>query len=192
MAVRSNHHTFVGKIIDHAGGTAPFGTLLCDGSQQLISQYPNLYAIIGTTYGPTDGTYFTLPDFRGRVTAGLDTQVSGIYANRLTSGNSGITASTLGANGGLEVHTLTVNQMPSHDHGAITGNDSPDHTHNYTQGRNVSGMADYASYVLNSTITAATAGASNKHQHSISAQGGGTAHNNTQPTLVVLKVISYV
>jgi len=48
------------------GGTAntpPVGFLFCDGSAVSRTMYPDLFAAIGTTYGPGDGsTTFNLPD----------------------------------------------------------------------------------------------------------------------------------
>lgn len=54
-----------GTIIAYYGKTAPAGYLACDGSTFSASQYPELYAAIGTT---------TLPDLRGRFIRGYDPQ----------------------------------------------------------------------------------------------------------------------
>jgi microcystin-dependent protein len=67
----------IGTILPYAGATAPYGYLLCDGGEQEISKYRDLYNIIGTTYGtpfrgqltPTPLT-FVLPDMRGRFPLG--------------------------------------------------------------------------------------------------------------------------
>ena len=51
--------------------TAPTGWLLCDGSAVSRTTYAALFAVIGTTYGPGDGsTTFNVPDMNGRVPAG--------------------------------------------------------------------------------------------------------------------------
>lgn len=47
-------------------GSPPTGYLICDGSSQLQSNYPALFAAIGVTYGSVDGTHFNVPDLRGR------------------------------------------------------------------------------------------------------------------------------
>lgn len=39
----------------------------CDGSLLSISEYPDLYALIGTTYGGDGTTTFALPDLAGKV-----------------------------------------------------------------------------------------------------------------------------
>jgi len=46
--------------------TAPSGYLLCDGADVSRTTYVDLFAVIGETFGPGDGsTTFNLPDFRG-------------------------------------------------------------------------------------------------------------------------------
>jgi microcystin-dependent protein len=67
----------VGTILPFAGAAAPAGYLLCDGGEQEIAKYRDLYNIIGDTYGvpfrgqqtPTRLT-LVLPDMRGRFPLG--------------------------------------------------------------------------------------------------------------------------
>jgi microcystin-dependent protein len=102
-------HAFLpaGVVVDYAGVTIPpLGWLYCDGRSLLRTDYPDLYAAIGTTYGSVDSTHFTLPDYRGRLTAGA-------------GANYGI----LGAIGGAPTVTLAGGNLPSHTH--TMGN----HTH---------------------------------------------------------------
>jgi microcystin-dependent protein len=64
----------VGTIMPFAGSAAPYGYLLCDGSEQEIAKYLTLYNVIGTTYGTPfrgqAGLTFVLPDMRGRFPLG--------------------------------------------------------------------------------------------------------------------------
>lgn len=64
----------IGTILPFAGATAPYGYLLCDGSEQEIAKYRDLYNVIGTTYGTPfrgqPGLTFVLPDMRGRFPLG--------------------------------------------------------------------------------------------------------------------------
>ena len=64
----------VGTIFPFAGAAAPYGYLLCDGSEQEIAKYLTLYNVIGTTYGTPfrgqAGLTFVLPDMRGRFPLG--------------------------------------------------------------------------------------------------------------------------
>ena len=64
----------IGTILPYSGATAHYGYLLCDGSEQEISKYRDLYNVIGTTYGTPfrgqSGLTFVLPDMRGRFPLG--------------------------------------------------------------------------------------------------------------------------
>lgn len=46
------------------------GRLLCDGREISRTEYADLFAVIGTTYGSTSGSTFTLPDFQDRFPLG--------------------------------------------------------------------------------------------------------------------------
>jgi microcystin-dependent protein len=71
--------------------------LACDGGSYSITDYPLLFAEIGYTFGGS-GASFAVPDLRGRMPLGV---------------SSGF---ALGATGGAQTETLSVNQIPSHDH----------------------------------------------------------------------------
>jgi len=64
----------IGTILPFAGAAAPYGYLLCDGSEQETAKYLSLYNVIGTTYGTPfrgqAGLTFVLPDMRGRFPLG--------------------------------------------------------------------------------------------------------------------------
>jgi len=50
-----------GSIMIYGGASAPLGWLLCSGLTASQRIYAGLYAVIGTTFGPTTTTDFTLP-----------------------------------------------------------------------------------------------------------------------------------
>jgi len=50
----------IGSLILYATGTAPNGTLLCDGSAYLRTDYPQLYAVLASPY-IVDANHFTTP-----------------------------------------------------------------------------------------------------------------------------------
>ena len=79
----------------------------------------------------------------------------------------------LGATGGEAVHTLTVEEMPSHTH-AVGGSQ---------QGDDGSGALYFGSY-FNASTSVAEEGT--YHWYSVSrTSGGGTAHNNLPPYIAV-------
>jgi microcystin-dependent protein len=159
-----------GTVLPFAGATAPTGWLLCHGQAVSRTQFPNLFAAIGTTYGAGDGsTTFGLPDLRGRVVAGKD-DMGGTAAGRLTNtgtGNPGINGSAMGAAGGTDRHTLTLAQMPAHTHD----------------------VTNAASTGSGGTPNKATVDGSNGAQPTAATQGSGQAHPNTQPTIVLNSII---
>jgi len=75
---------------------------LCDGTELLIADYPEIFSILGTTYGGDGSTNFKLPDLRSRFVVGYDSAKND-YNN-------------LGKTGGLDEVTLTIEQIPSHSH----------------------------------------------------------------------------
>jgi microcystin-dependent protein len=59
-----------GTVIAFAGHNPPIGYLSCDGRELNSSEYPDLFKVIGTTYGG-NGSRFRLPDFRGMFLRGI-------------------------------------------------------------------------------------------------------------------------
>ena len=190
-----------GTVLDFAGDTAPNGWLLCFGQSLLRADYPHLFDKIGTTYGSVDGTHFSLPDCRGRVSVGKDDR-GGVAANRLTNAASGVAGATLGAAGGSEAHTLTGAQLPAHNHPVFLND--PGHTHTTTPSSPVvlgsgtsigdtSGSYDVYSETIDSATTGLTvrdtAGGAGTANQTANNAGGGGAHPNAQPTLVFNKII---
>lgn len=155
-----------GTLLDFAGASAPAGFFLCDGHAISRTAYVALFNNIGTTYGVGDGsTTFNLPDSRGRVHAGKD-NMGGTSASRLVTNVAG---ATLGASGGAESHTLSATQMPSHTHATPAYGNAP---------------------AVNAQMATSAAGFSGLYATTTSA-GADAAHNNTQPTLIVNKIIKY-
>ena len=62
-----------GSIIAMPTSIAPDRYLECDGAEYSRTLYPELFAVIGTTFGIGDGsTTFNIPDLRGRFIRGWD------------------------------------------------------------------------------------------------------------------------
>jgi microcystin-dependent protein len=61
-----------GTVVSYMGNTAPTGWLLCDGALKVRTDYPALFAVLGTKCGYLTANDFYLPDFRGRFLRGWD------------------------------------------------------------------------------------------------------------------------
>ena len=155
----------VGDIKMTACSAAPSKWILCDGREVSRTHYADLFANIGTAYGSGDGsTTFNVPDFRGRTAFGKNTG----------------TFSALGATGGEEQHTLTVQEMPAHNHD-ITVTKSPATIE----------VAESATSIGNASINDKGSGTSTMFTIAAAAAntGGGQAHNNLPPYNTVNYII---
>jgi microcystin-dependent protein len=156
------------------------GWLICDGRSVAITNYPELYDVIGTSFGSEDDGYFNLPDYRGRVIGGFGQ-------------GDGLTNRNIGDYIGAETHQLTVSELPSHNHTGTTASDG-DHSHtvaNVPYGtQSVDGGGLTACDETTSTVTTSTAGA---HTHTFTSNntGSNTPHNNMQPTLFGCNVLIF-
>ena len=168
------------------------GYLIANGASILRADYPELFAIIGTTYGSSDSNHFNLPDLRGRT-------VVGVYGSN--DQNKEAEFDTLGETGGAKTVTLTVNQIPSHTHtftgtssttassGAHThtfsGTTSANGYHTHTLGAPQNGSGTWSGWTFN--IVAISASASNalavsyegNHTHTYSGTTSGASANHT-------------
>lgn len=103
----------VGSLQAYAGASAPTGWLLCDGTSYTTAAYPELYSVLGYTYGGS-GSNFNVPDLRGRVPMGAGTGAqNGGSGSGAISGGTALTARTRGAFGGDE-------RLAAHDHALST------------------------------------------------------------------------
>lgn len=149
----------IGSIIPFGGETAPSGWLLCWGQELSRASYPELYSVIGDAFGGDDGDLtFNLPDLRGRTIVGknlADTDFD-----------------TIGETGGEKKHTLTIDEMPSHNHNL---NNS------------------IVTFAQQGTIALSNTGGNNStaYYYNAISQGGGQPHNIVQPYQVTNYIIKY-
>ena len=139
----------VGSIVAYSSTTIPTNWLLCDGRAISRTEYALLFSIIGTTFGVGDGsTTFNLPNLKGRVPVGVD--------------SSQTEFDTLGETGGEKTHTLTVDEMPSHQHALTIDSSEGSYHASGVDWMTGSAMRHYAGDMISST-------------------GGDQPHNNLQP-----------
>ena len=186
VVTRPNATVPAGAIMDFAMATAPAGWLECNGASVLRATYPDLFAAIGTTWGSVDGTHFNLPPDRYR---------RGRNAAAVAVGT--LQASTNLTHTHTFAGSIDVADVPDHLHalGGSTGNDSPDHTHNWTgggavyvgtaTGRLVGGTFDAGVVAGSSSIGPNTGGASARHTHTLPATTGARDRslNHTHGTI---------
>lgn len=165
----SQENPYVGQIKMFAGNFAPAGWMFCEGQLLPISEYETLFVIIGTTYGGDGQTTFALPDLRGRLPMHTGT-------------GQGLTPRVIGEMGGSENVTLTINQMPAHNHlvNAVTadGNQSTPTGSLYANTKVLD--KEYSDAASNTVMKSTMVGNT----------GGNQSIDNRQPSLAVSFIIS--
>lgn len=176
--MQAQGNPFLGDIVIFAGNFAPRGWALCNGQLLPISQNTALFSILGTTYGGDGRTTFGLPDLRGRIAIHEGT-------------GPGLSTRNLGAKFGSEIETLTINQLPSHNHPASSTTEIAVNT---SAGEEGIGNGQHATSHLNAFNTTAT---DNKYLGSNSSTvstagntGGNQSHTNVQPSLALHYIIA--
>lgn len=154
----------VGEVVTWAGTATPSPRWLeCDGASYLRADWPDLFNVIGATYGAVDGSHFNVPDLRGRAIIGVGT-------------GSGLTPRALGDSIGEEQHVLTVAELASHSH--------IDSGHSHTEGGTIPtaitiGPGAPAPSAIGSPSVTGLGSAS------ISNAGSDGGHNTIQPSFAL-------
>jgi microcystin-dependent protein len=198
----------LGAGVPYFGTSAPNSKFAFPSGQAISrSTYAALFALIGTTYGSGDGsTTFNLPGVGGRLLACRENMNGAGAEGRITTAGSGINGATLGVAGGAETVTLDTSKIPSHTHsnsltdlGHAHGVTDPTHTHAPGGGGTnfvivgggglqiPSGIGPHGAAASDAaagtgiSIDSASTGISITN----AAAGGGAAHNNMPPTMMV-------
>jgi microcystin-dependent protein len=151
-----------------AGNFAPLGWLFCQGQQLPIAENETLFQLIGTTYGGDGESTFNLPNLASRVPVHMGNGPDG-------------TTYQIGQMAGTEQETLTVQQIPVHNHAMIattaTGTLSDPTNDLLSDSPNIK---LYTAQVPGQTLNA----------NAVTPVGGSQPHENTQPFLVINFIIS--
>lgn len=156
---------YLGEIRLFPYNFAPRGWTECAGQLLDIAMNDALYALIGTTYGGDGVTTFGMPDLRGRAP---------IHQGQ----GFGLTNRVLGERAGTETVTLTVAQVPAHNHPIYASTAAATAT---TPGPGllpaaVSGDTFYVNTLAGNNAAPMSA-------QSTTPAGGSQPHDNTMPTL---------
>jgi microcystin-dependent protein len=160
---------YIGEIRMFAGNFPPAGWAMANGALQPISQNDALFVLYGTMYGGDGQETFGLPNLNGRVPmhAGQGPGISQNYQQ--------------GEAAGVESVTLTVQQIPIHNH-AFLGSEAIAQNPQPTD----SIVAQSATVQLYITDAATTP----MDGQAIQPVGGSQPHDNMQPYLVIGFIVS--
>jgi len=168
---------FIGEIKFTSFNFPPRGWALCNGQTLPINQNQALFSLLGTTYGGNGSTTFNLPNLQGRVPVHVGQGIS------------------LGGTGGAEQHSLTIAEMPTHQHALNVNSSTPatSNTNAPTAGKALgasighpSSGADFPLNVYNSTLANPIPVAGGM----VGTSGGSQPHENRQPFQVVSACIA--
>jgi microcystin-dependent protein len=159
--------SFLGEIRAIPYNFVPSRWALCDGSQMAISNNTALFSIIGTTYGG-DGFFFNLPDLRDRT------------AMAAGAGRA-LAPRAVGESGGFDTITLDINTLAQHSHPALVTS---------VPGNTPTPVGTTLARYPDAYHTDARSNLGTMAPETLpTAQGGGGAHNNIQPSLTLMYVI---
>jgi microcystin-dependent protein len=157
---------YIGEIRTFGFNFAPYQWATCDGQLLSISQNTALFSLLGTNFGGNGTSTFGLPDLRGNVPMHWGQGV-------------GLSPYVIGENAGQESVTITSGTMASHNHGLQAALGTQAAIPNPSAWL---GLADPAKmYVASGTPNVQLA----QSAIGMGPPGGGQAHENRQPLLVI-------
>lgn len=139
-------------------GFAPKGWAMCNGQLLPINQNQALFSLLGTTYGGDGRVNFGLPNLQGRVPAHAG---QNYFQGQLF---------------GTTTHTLTISEMPSHNH-LMRANSNGGTQNIATNSVYTDAPQNFYKANMNPTIP--------MNPGAISNAGGSQPHQNQQPYLVL-------
>ena len=160
---------YIGEIRMFGGSFAPAGWAFCNGALMPISENDALFTLIGTTYGGDGQETFALPNLQSRIPihAGQGPGISQSYQ--------------LGEAAGVEQVTLTMQQIPTHNHPFSASTAA---SNSLTPTNQVLAQSTQRAIYFEATTTTNLAG------NALVAQGGSQPHDNMMPFLCINFIIS--
>ena len=164
---------FIGQIQPYGFNFAPRGWAMCEGQLLPISQNQALFSLYGTMYGGDGRTTFALPDLRGRVMMHFGQ-------------GAGLPDFRQGSKSGATEVILNSNQMPNHNHTGALNAGTGTATTGTADGNALAHETRSSGDVPDIYVSGVTPSIA-MHAGSIAVgnTGGGQAHNNMQPYLVI-------
>ena len=128
-----------GSIFISVSSIIPPYSLLCDGSSYLVSDYQNLFNVIGYAYGGS-GLNFSVPNMKSKFLLGGNGTINNVPASNLYSGN--------GSSGATNTFSITGNVWGVHSGQAqfTMLQYVPRHTHNITDNGHSHSIGDFPNY----------------------------------------------
>ncbi|MXO56715.1 phage tail protein [Altererythrobacter gangjinensis] len=168
--VSAGADTYLGEVMLVGFNFCPRGYTGAEGQLLSISQFQALFSLYGTFYGGDGRTTFAMPDLRGRAA--------------ISEGQGpGLSPYRIGNRGGQERTTLTIAQMPSHNH---TGQVRAESSVIADTGNPAGNAIARSTQLIYSDAAAPTAaGAFHPDTLVINNNGGGQSSNNMQPYLAM-------
>lgn len=159
---------YVGEIRMFAGNFAPNGWMFCEGQTLPIAENEVLFQLIGTTYGGDGEETFNLPNLASRVPIHMGTSPSGVTYQ-------------IGEMAGTEQETLTVQQIPNHNHAFMVNTSAG--TVNVPTNAVISASPSVQVFIVDAPDN-------NLNAAELTPAGGSQPHENTQPFLCINFIIS--
>lgn len=147
---------YIGEIRAFAFGRIPRNWASCEGQHLPINQHPELFALLGTTFGGDGTTTFALPDLRGRAVLGVVIRRGEAY--------------------GLEGTTLASRHTPGHAHALRCSTENADSGTPYGK---------LLAPVTWDRFASSWGEVNPMRPEAVTPAGDGIAHENRQPYLAV-------
>lgn len=169
----------VGSIIMWPSMTMPGGQAnnwhICDGTYLDKNTYPNLFAVIGYTYGQS-GTLFRLPNFKGVFPLGAGGNSDTVNIGKTAQGVQQTQSIKLGATArGFTELSIGIHNLPAHAHSFAQHSHAMPHTHSITDHKHAVTTSGTSGF----TITVASGGA---HTHELNGTNAKAVQGNTAGT----------